>query len=360
MTSSSNEIVSSRLLNGQLIQSLAAALLYDGNEYNEPINNNGDQLIPLKQWKDVDDVKPSHPSQFLSMINKKASLVRKVTIAYAAANLLQHLSEAQYSISEIERLCSIDNFVVRLCANDLGWEVNYLYLVPLQISVQIELHSSDPSSAAAAFGSTNDCILGRNVDVTIAGSPRQVINENQDVPRDHDERLLCNLAGRFLHTFFSGCESYVTREGNSKAITSQPDRSDLSIDEPQSKKKFFVDLGKTVTLGDNSPEKMFTPLSQLGYPSALSQTIIDSLDILCTDERDLSLEDIILDLRIFLHDPDRFLFDQYPVPSSIKRIPFNVDKLYGRCDEIRVMQEKLFEVVETGQSAAISITGVSG
>lgn len=119
MTSSPHKIpVDSQFLNDQLIQSLSlvAALRHDGSEYEKPLNNNRDQLIPLKQcWKDVDNVRPpeSHPSQFLSRINKKASLVRKVTIAYALANLLQHLSEAQYLILEIERLCLIDNFVVR-------------------------------------------------------------------------------------------------------------------------------------------------------------------------------------------------------------------------------------------------------
>ena len=256
--------IDSEYLNEELIRSLAAALRYDGRKHEgEPLNNNnnnGDnQLIPLKQWKDVDDVKPSHPSQFLSMINKKASLVRKVTIAYAVANLLQHLSEAQYSIEEIERLCLIDNFVVRLCTNDLGWEVSYLYLVPQQISVEIELHKSsdDPSSAAAAFGSTNDCISGRDVDVTIAQSADQEVIREDNVP--HDERLLCNLAGRFLHAFFSGRElSSVTPEGDDSRedITSQSDDDmcdNLSINElSQSRRKKSVYPGQ---LSDNPPRK---------------------------------------------------------------------------------------------------------
>lgn len=63
---------------------------------------------PLRAWVDLE------ADKITSLQTGRASLIRKLTVAYAIGELLKHLKDSvlSYSQDEILRLCCVDNFSV--------------------------------------------------------------------------------------------------------------------------------------------------------------------------------------------------------------------------------------------------------
>ncbi|KAL3766104.1 hypothetical protein ACHAWO_006132 [Cyclotella atomus] len=301
-------------------------------------------MIPLKQWEDIRDIDPLRSGQLNGhgAVNRKASVFRKVTVAYTVLCLLRNLADTGYAIHEIERIFSIDNLIVECSGqSDIGCEVIGLRVISPPLTCRLEYHPAAHSSAAAN-GLARDCMIGKRVKSFVLPTASQNQKKDNDSP---DERILCRLLGEIIYTFLSGNKSL------QRSAVSQ-DISDLSIHQPQSKKKII----------DTSTNEHVVQLHQLGYPRAFSD-VVDNLldsqpDLFCSDDSYQSQQDIIDDLQMLLEEPERFLFDQYP--SEKNRLPFNNDKLHGRSEEISTCTEIFKRVVETGQSEAIRLTGDAG
>lgn len=301
-------------------------------------------MIPLKQWEDIRDIDPLRSGQLNGhgAVNRKASVFRKVTVAYTVLCLLRNLADTGYAIHEIERIFSIDNPIVECSGqSDIGCEVIGLRVISPPLTCRLEYHPAAHSSAAAN-GLARDCMIGKRVKSFVLPTASQNQKKDNDSP---DERILCRLLGEIIYTFLSGNKSL------QRSAVSQ-DISDLSIHQPQSKKKII----------DTSTNEHVVQLHQLGYPRAFSD-VVDNLldsqpDLFCSDDSYQSQQDIIDDLQMLLEEPERFLFDQYP--SEKNRLPFNNDKLHGRSEEISTCKEIFKRVVETGQSEAIRLIGDAG
>ena len=311
-------------------------------------------MIPLLQWKGVGEANPIQPVQSCDhgLNNKKASLIRKVTVAYAVALVIQHLSNVGFSTESIEEVCIAKNFVVR-CGKDqvdLGWEVKGVDVVSIEVSVGLDLQPTNRSSTAVS-GLSHDGIAGKIINPIITSEFYEESDSDEDSTKDHGK--LCQILGRFLHTFLSGQEHIATQR---TVLSSNID--DLTFTEPRRKKKLPDDSCSRSTKGN------VASLAQSGYPNSLSEVVKNLLesqdDIFRPDDCYQSLPDIIGDLLILLQDPERFLFDQYHLHSEKKRIPFHVDKLYGRSKEVAALQEAFHRVVDTGHSEAVCLGGYSG
>ncbi|KAL3804864.1 hypothetical protein HJC23_006636 [Cyclotella cryptica] len=374
--------------------------------------------IPLGQWKGEEDGKSYHLNPLERSKDWKASLLRKVTVAFAAANLIRHALDCGYSINEIMRLLSLDNFLVHMRvddSSDLGWEVEGVDVISPELAVKIH---SNWISSCSVFGVTADDFTGRNVEATIMSKASHFVRQDS-CEGDSDERIACYALGLFLHSFFCGENSQRTAIEGHGRLKHYDDICDSTVDEPCPKKKYFLSQSKdsaperghsmknystedpltkdhpkscqqtksshhshyvstqrssyvSISASDSSAmqaidepiDSHFTPLLEVGYPSSLSQLVINLLD--CRSDRVLSdecyqnIEEVINDLNILLQAPGRFLFDQYQLSSGYQRLVVNKDKLYGREAEAALLTDTFCRVALTGNSEAVCISGYSG
>ncbi|KAL3787768.1 hypothetical protein HJC23_009819 [Cyclotella cryptica] len=364
--------------------------------------------IPLRQWHGVDGGGSHYNDTLRSRKDKEASIVRKLTVAYAVTKVLQHIAESRCTIDrdEIKRLCSINNFVVKMSTDelsDLGWEVRRVDVASHGLTVHI---ASNWVSGCDLFDLSGDA-TGRNVEATIISSDSRFRDTRQNSAEAVcDERMLCCLLGQFLHSFLCGDDSQSAtakerlkddqQHGGCAMDSSFPshkkkcflsarekstgtrDRALLTLEkENQSgcREKEGLDFSQSVsshefcrisssgsecsTLGNGVK---FMSLHEIGYPSALSQLVKNLLDcgsdLFTSDDSYRCLEEVMNDIHIILLRPGRFLFDQHL--SGGPRLAVNKDKLYGRDEETAILKDTFCRVTLTGQSEAVCVSGFSG
>ena len=210
-------------------------------------SNNQVVSILLSQWKGFDGGKsPDRSSK-----DEQASLIRKLTVVFAVAKVLKHFLESRYAIDrdEIKRLCSIDNFIVNMRADeltDLGWEVRSVDVISLGLTVQI---SSNWVSSCAFFDLSADGAPSRNVEATIMSKDSHLRNARCiSDEAGHDERMVCYLLGQFLHSFFCGDNfQSTTAKGRLKDEQEYSGISEYAVDGPSTKKTHFLSARENST-----------------------------------------------------------------------------------------------------------------
>ncbi|KAL3795134.1 hypothetical protein HJC23_007362 [Cyclotella cryptica] len=398
--------------------SLATAI----GEENRPNKALPVRSIPLRRWIREEGRNSYHHDPLDFSKDGKASLIRKVTVAYAVAKVLQHVSECRYSIDQILRLLLIDNFAVRVYEgklSDLGWEVEGVYVISPELAVQIR---SNWQSSISFFDGTADDLTGRNVQTTITSNTTDShphhARPDAEVG-DCDERMICYYLGRFLHSFFCGVDPQRIAVEEHGRMENDDDLCDPNVSEPSMKKNFFLSPSKNSAHttghslqkdGDRKPrtketssnyqqmERLdfsqmfpshsfsyvsltgsdrskiqntdesfhanFYPLLEAGYPPALSQVVINLLecgsDLFRSDDFYQSLEDVTNDLHILLEDPGRFLFDQFKAPSRDQALVVDKEKLYDRAKETALLTDAFCRVALSGNSEAVCVSGFSG
>eukprot|EP00804_Cyclotella_cryptica_P005176 CCRYP_014234-RA/>CCRYP_014234-RA protein AED:0.05 eAED:0.05 QI:231/0.75/0.4/1/0.75/0.6/5/82/1366 len=372
--------------------------------------------IPLRQWQGVDGGESHYHDTLRSRKDKQASIVRKLTVAYAVTKALQHIADSRCKIDrdEIKRLCSIDNFVVKMSADelsDLGWEVRRVDAASHGLTVHI---TSNWVSGCDLFDLSGDA-TGRNVEATIISSDSRFRDTRQDsAGAVCDERMLCCLLGQFLHSFYCGDDSQSATAKERLKDDQQHGGCAMDASFPSHKKKYFLSargksadtirdqsrlsLKKNFSSGwremksldfsqsvsshhlcrvstsesecstlDNSDDSIYTnliPLREMGYPPALSQLVKNLLDcgsdLFTSDDSYRCLEEVTRDMHVLLQEPGRFLFDQCQTPLGGPRLAVNKDKLYGREEETAILRDTFCRVALTGQSEAVFVSGFSG
>ena len=142
---------------------------------------NQDVTIPLRQWL-INDAQGN--------VMTNASIMRKITVSYALARLVQHAP-----CHELERTCSIDNFDIRVsngpsysCGKVMG-----LNLLNPHLHLQIE---------SECCNLNNEDITGLKVTSTVYPIDNPIMDG--DVQSTRDENMICHFLGLLLHNLFSG------------------------------------------------------------------------------------------------------------------------------------------------------------
>eukprot|EP00804_Cyclotella_cryptica_P019177 CCRYP_021112-RB/>CCRYP_021112-RB protein AED:0.02 eAED:0.02 QI:21/1/1/1/1/1/4/1110/1196 len=337
---------------------------------------NQEIIMPLRQWIANDTQERSASSDRYEVRLQKASTLRKVTISYAIAKLLQHLSLHfqinEYSPGELERLCSIDNFVIQLSneQSDLGWEVMGVDMVNPQLQLKI-------ITSYNFFDLGNDEeFTGRKVTADIS-SPDENSDHVADALKTNDEITLCYLLGMILHGLFAEEDvDEIKRHGLPKddrsyeGMPSAKKRSTQNL--PPVRGSDFPlassDLGSYCKSYKSRGEgQVVAPFStSIGY-SSLSQVVTNLVkcgsSLVPSSDSYSCLEEAIVDLCLLLEEPGRFLFGDFQaLPKGERAISIGKgsDRLYGRTAEAHLITDTFCRVVSTGESEAILIGGFSG
>ena len=306
---------------------------------------NQDVTIPLRQWLANDS---------RGNVMTKTSIIRKITVAYALARLVQHAP-----CHELERTCSIDNFDIRVSngPSDSCGEVMGLNMLNPQLHLQIGRECCNVN--------TED-ITGLKVTSTVYPLDNPIMDG--DVQSTRDENMICHFLGLLLHNVFSG-DSLV------QSMPPLPQENENNENhEPSRKKRSAVvhadDFARAMSIagsdvdsntGCDAPSRvnLFSPLTTLGYPSSLSivvKNLVDcGLGVFRPNESYSSVELAIIDLCLMLQEPGRYLFNSYQPPIGEPNISFlkeNV-RLCGRATESKLITDAFCRVASTGESEVV-------
>ncbi|KAL7519593.1 hypothetical protein ACHAWX_004353 [Stephanocyclus meneghinianus] len=351
--------------------------------------------VPLQQWIEEEagntDTVHQDPSSLMKI--HKASMIRKITIGFGIAKLLQMLSREEavsgHSLAQLESMCSSDNFVLELSHRgtcEPGWELEGIVMVAPFASLRI--HKTSSSSPNCESGSE---ISGRDVVAEVicpfdSNFDRSAAGDSSDV-----DIALCYLLGVLLHFLFAGSTSQIPRKNDIVAFgTEEPlskktsshlfmrtDAKSLTEKRSSDVMPFLRDtsfsqavsiladgdepeVGRNNEAGRKAPR---TPLIDLGYPFSISQLVMNLIDcglgLFRPDDSYPSLAVAISDMQMLLQEPSRFIWNHYNMPDH--RYLFKNDvKLYGRNQEIISLTNAFCRVSSDGRSESIFVGGFSG
>jgi hypothetical protein len=228
-----------------------------------------DLSLPLVEWIEMEKMR--------ALQDPKASVLRKLSVAYGIGKLLQSSKPAQES-------CSVENLIVRESShqctntynNNTGWEVVGIFMINPPVAVQLVSTTSGNVSAVSSTPASdsfsdayNDSLMGRDVSAVI------------DAPFPHRqtgfesvETQLCCALGELLHFLFSG-ERVQQNELGEDTDTEDVDAIQLAKKQPRD----VSFLQASINSRDDDPfcqrelraSHKFRPLTDYGYPASISQ-----------------------------------------------------------------------------------------
>ena len=351
----------------------------------DPVDLSGvgeDLLVPLRQWSEAEgEMLNNNDTSSIHLQN--ASMLRKVTLAYAICDAVQFISRSVTIASneKLVELCSIDNFVVRVCeeASDPGWKVKGIETVSPPLSLKLKTYVILDGDF---FDEKSRELQGRNVStsITIHSSKDWTLKAVQSSSGTRVEKRICYLIGRLLqHTFFAAAPRQEEMNDLNTTMRKKDGEQVQTNDytkEPPTKKKTFQSLsisspgiisressvseyteGSTIFL----PSEHDLRLEECGCPPTMLEIIKylneAGLGTFSSDVAYKSLDAAIKDLHLILEEPERFLFKQHKLQS----LDFNKSKLYGRSKELAMIKNVFSHVHSLGKrSEACFISGYSG
>jgi hypothetical protein len=243
---------------------------------------------------------------------------RKLTVAFAIGKLLQHLknSLSSYSQDEVLRLCSVDNFTVKMVANgahdEVGWDVIGIDMISPRMS--IEINQISPTSDV--IEDRGDCI-----DVVVTRHSPFCCAKHAANDESKNDFSLCFALGLLIRFVFS--------DGSS--LDSSPN-SQENPQETQNHQNCMTHFLRSLSISPSSmimntddvsepprPTKLMCPPSQygqksisgLGMPSPVAVLVRDLLACQQVNgivvSETITLDAAIHDLHMLLARPDQFL-----------------------------------------------------
>eukprot|EP00804_Cyclotella_cryptica_P018958 CCRYP_006467-RB/>CCRYP_006467-RB protein AED:0.02 eAED:0.02 QI:225/1/1/1/0.66/0.5/4/29/1413 len=369
-------------------------------------------VVPLMKWNETEASKIRHTDPQCQRELQQASMMRKITIGYGIGKLLQHVSRQQeppisnYSWSQLESLCSIENFAVEsineVPSSEPGLEVRGVHMITPFLSVQIDTNCS-PSSCSFEHDKK---LTGRNVVATIISTSASVcVNALAQGTSDCD-CMLCHLLGVLLHYLFSGSRSgQVKRHSHPKEERDYDPTGNevVEVDDGLAMKKKSVDFfrfddkrdsynGRLNSGKDSYPllrgadfsqatsvashlnvqndlgtscasyiNVRLSPLKELGYPASLSDMVTNLVDcglgLSRHEDSYPSLDVAINDMQILLQEPQIFLLAGSPPATNAFKCS---ERLYGRSNEIASLTNAYCRVASSGIGESIFVGGFSG
>lgn len=311
--------------------------------------------ITLTQWIDMEKIR--------SRQNTKASIMRKLNVAYGIGKLLQASATLEH--------CTVENFAVSEGGNEAGWEVASIHVITPALSVHLVSDSARINADAPPYESrgmelqNREGIAGRNVSATVVDAQSLV----QDESYNHklDEMKSCFAFGELSHFLFSGDKA--PRQDIEDDCTITDDYKDV---QPTKKLSREVSLSQaSINSGSNysdttncqrveNASSKYRPLTYYGYPFSISQLIEHLLscgdNIFRSDNAFKSLKEAIDEIHRLLREPIKFLFQG----TQQGKLLFGPDdKLFGLSAEISKIQDA-YHRAAAGRNEAVLISGVSG
>eukprot|EP00804_Cyclotella_cryptica_P021275 CCRYP_001545-RB/>CCRYP_001545-RB protein AED:0.16 eAED:0.26 QI:0/0/0/1/0/0.33/3/0/1055 len=306
-------------------------------------------VMPLAQWNATEAIKTAHADPQSQRQLQQASMLRKITVGFGIGELLKCISQehespvSNYSWSQLQSLCSVDNFVVEYvkdgASSEPGWEID---------------SSSLPSDCNSIECDNGDGIIGRHVVAAITSPfPSDRLKSAAEDVSD-SESMLCHLLGVLLYKLFTH-----GRYG----VNQHQTLADENIMILLLMKLFRAHEGDKSWLRQQrvASQFAFVPLIDFGLPSNLSQLVKNLVDcgsgLFRPDDSYSSLSVAVNDMQALLSGPSRFLFDG---PSSKGNVFLGNERLYGRSKEIASLKNAFCRVASSGKSESIFVGGFSG
>jgi hypothetical protein len=225
-----------------------------------------DVSLPLVQWMEMEKMRAPQ--------DHKASVLRKLNVAYGIGKLLQSSRPAQEScIAENLIVCESSHLCNSTHINNTGWEVVGIRMINPPVAVQLVSTASGniPAvSSTPASGSVNDAREGRVV-LAVIDSP---FPERQ-TDFESDEMQLCCALGELLHFLFSEDRDH------RKELGEGTDMEDMDAKQPAKKQSRDASFSQASINSNHDADCSFPnelrskhklrPLLDYGYPASISQ-----------------------------------------------------------------------------------------
>jgi len=364
-------------------------------------------IIPLRKWISGEAV-TGHP---LPVQQNKQSIIRKTTVAYAIAELLNYCIENEHGPNPHDLKAApvaVDNFVVRVGYSSRGATIEGVEMLSPAVSLRID----------SPFFLSDDFFRGSSDYTDPTRQQQQELGQFLEVEIQNnwpisnvavpylglsEESAVCHLFGALLYELYSemplfscfraGQMQVISTTSAMNSMNNLMDESDsfdplsesfhsfssLSPREPSRKKTVLDTLSlndqyDNETANGNSSQltalkvsrdnaSRSTALKDLGLPGSISLLIKDLMDCgwgeFLPNDALSSLKAASKDLHLLLLEPDRFLFDRF-LDQGGCTLNFKQDKLYGREAERSLITDVFCRVSFTGQSEAFFIEGFSG
>jgi hypothetical protein len=367
-----------------------------------PVMDQSSTIVPLRKWV-------LNQGQLHSGLDQqKIVLMRKVTVAFALGQLLQHIKDSvsRYSQAELLRLCSVDNFAVHLSAayNCKEFDVAGIDMISPPLSMQVMSSVLDKTANSFAACSTHEYELwGRTVETEVTKhSPFCCAKAAAPQDKQNDDSSLCFSFGTLLYFLFSGEDSSIDvldlctimrGSGNSERRHGHQGENPIMSprnmggnpqfgvddDEPPRPAKLLSCMPSqlqqentfngAISLSSHSnyafsgqdaksTARNSRSLQSLGLPSNISRLVKNlfdckcEVDLFCPDDSSLNIA--IEDISLLLREPSTFLFESDTVLKSME------NRFYGRVSEAAALRDAFRRVAASGHSEAFIIGGFSG
>eukprot|EP00984_Skeletonema_dohrnii_P006931 scaffold2472_cov209-Skeletonema_dohrnii-CCMP3373.AAC.3 len=284
--------------------------------------------MPLTKWLEAELKNP----------DGKRLIIRKTTVAYAAAELLQKaITIAPLSANKI----SLDNFVVRTkkwqhlpssAADIVGVDM---------ISEKLSLTIIDPSDRGRSSSRDAKEDAGRNLVVSISSClPTSSDSGFEQIK----ESTICHLFGILLYQIYSNLDPFLENklEGNEPTL---------------------LDHGGVKT-EKGGLRLTYSTLRELGSPPNICMLVQNfaecKFDNLPSPRNTYSsLKEGSNDLHLLLRHPNKLLFTSNAPEDGQLQLRLQKNKLYGRDHEVSLISDA-FSTVCAGESVALFVGGFSG
>ena len=329
-------------------------LMPDESHVDLAVGEDTNPILPvtfsLQQWLVEESNKQKSAYSHLSgnqLSSLRASLLRKVTVGFAICKLLEdvRIAVSNHSLAECQRLCSVENFVVRAlqdgAATD-GWEVVGVDMISHALSVNIVTTSS--CSRGESSRDDDDAILGRRVSAVVTQQSTQcyaIKTDHQNETRD--ESLLCHSLGVLLQFIF--LEENTMKASTQLANFENGTKKDKS-EQPRRIKSACASTSHTLSRNATAPlVRLIQDLLDCNVQDVTSRPV----------EAYSSLAEVAFDMHLLLGDPNNFLFER-----GTTSLHDPTGEVYGRAEQISALNDAFNRVASTGKSEAFLIGGYSG
>jgi hypothetical protein len=297
------------------------------NDDNNQIIDNPIEDVPLRKWLQAELIKN---------LDDKRIFIRKTTVAYAAAELLQKaITIAPLSSNEI----SLDNFIVRT-------KKQYLSSLEPDIIVGVDMISEklsltitvDPLDKGGPSCDVEE-VAGRNLVMSIVSSmPGKSALAFEQIK----ESTICHMFGILLYQVYSNLDPFLEKNLEGTCLL------DYSGD-------------KTAKGG---LRLTYSTLRELGSPPNICMLVQNLAEckcgnLPCPHNTYSSLKEASDDLHLLLLEPNRFLFTSNAFEGGRLQFRPPKGKLYGRDHEVSLITDA-FSSVCAGESVALFVEGYSG
>ena len=291
---------------------------------------------PLREWLEAEMISHQHTAenhQSNHVTQPLMVLVRKTTVAYAVATLLQEaMSIAPLTAEKV----SLDNFTVRTKKQEVK-------------------DNNQNESFCAQVSATDDIILGvdmiseklslaiiQSSDGVRITSPLPGSSSSSSAFEQMKESTICQLFGVLLYQLYSNLDPFL--EKNLEGVVTDQDGVILDARGEKAERRVV--------------QLTYSTLRELGAPPIVCM-LVQHLGECKECDAYSSLKEAKDDLHLLLLEPDRFSSSSDAFKGGRPHLLLQRDRLYGREREVSVITDA-FSRVCAGESVALFIGGFSG